>query len=55
MKMMFLISGKYYKKNSQTPISEIIDGNGVATLYDEEGIFLHKIPYQNGKSQISYE
>lgn len=44
-----LQSGQYFKKGSQGPISTIIQGNGLATLYDEQGIFLRKVIYYKGK------
>jgi antitoxin component YwqK of YwqJK toxin-antitoxin module len=40
-----LIKGQYYKKNGQDPVSTIFNGNGIATLYDENGIFIRKITY----------
>jgi antitoxin component YwqK of YwqJK toxin-antitoxin module len=39
----------YYKKNQKEPVSTIMNGNGVAYLYDEEGVFLKKITYVKGK------
>lgn len=44
-----LIKGQYFKKNQPEPISTIMNGNGISTLYDESGIFLRKVPYQKGK------
>lgn len=44
-----LTSGQYYKKGTRDPISNIANGNGFATLYDEYGIFLRKVHYQKGK------
>jgi len=44
-----LIKGQYYKKNLPEPISSIVGGNGTAFLYDEEGLFLQKIPYAKGQ------
>lgn len=44
-----LIRGEYYRRGESYPISEIDDGDGLATLYDEEGIFLHKVIYQGGR------
>lgn len=43
-----LISGSYYKKKDKRPVSTIVQGRGVATLYDPEGYFLKKIPYEKG-------
>ncbi|MDN3507272.1 MAG: hypothetical protein P0S96_08610 [Simkaniaceae bacterium] len=44
-----LTKGSYYKKGDPTPISTIEDGSGVATLYNPEGHFTHKIEYERGK------
>lgn len=44
-----LIKGVYYKKGQNEPISTIINGNGLAHLYDENGIFMKKITYAGGK------
>jgi antitoxin component YwqK of YwqJK toxin-antitoxin module len=44
-----LIRGQYYRKNQRDPISCITNGSGVATLYDEEGVFLKKVCYSKGK------
>lgn len=43
-----LIKGSYYKKNQQEPVSNIIDGNGIATIYDENGSFIRKTYYSKG-------
>ena len=43
-----LLSGSYYKKGDKKPISRIIQGKGTASLYDSEGYFLRKIPYEKG-------
>ncbi|MDE3055167.1 MAG: hypothetical protein KGI80_00500 [Verrucomicrobiota bacterium] len=44
-----LLKGAYYKKNQKEPISTIVNGNGLATLYDDEGGFLRKVSYGKGK------
>jgi hypothetical protein len=44
-----LVGGQYFKKNQKEPISVIFNGNGTATLYDEQGIFLRKIQYVKSK------
>lgn len=46
-----LVKGEYYKRGDRIPISEIKDGDGVATLYDGEGHFIRKINYYHGKPQ----
>lgn len=43
-----LISGRYYKKGDQEPVSRVKEGEGIATLYDAKGNFLKKIPYKKG-------
>ncbi|KPK33207.1 MAG: hypothetical protein AMS24_01815 [Chlamydiae bacterium SM23_39] len=43
----FLIEGKYYKKGENEPITEVYDGNGTATLFDEKGNFVKSIKYIN--------
>ena len=43
-----LSSGSYYKKGDKKPISRIVSGKGFATLYDPDGYFLKKIPYEKG-------
>lgn len=45
-----LIKGQYFKKNISNPISTIVNGSGIATLYDEQGIFLRKIIYAKGEA-----
>lgn len=46
-----LIKGEYYKKTDLTPVSDITDGSGIATLYDGEGHFIRRINYYHGKPQ----
>lgn len=43
-----LISGSYYKKGDKKPVSKIVNKKGTATLYDPDGHFLRKIPYEKG-------
>lgn len=43
-----LMKGQYYKKNAIDSISAIANGTGVATLFDENGIFLRKVTYNKG-------
>ncbi len=47
-----LIKGQYYKKNAIDSISSIVKGTGIATLYDENGVFLRKITYDKGDPVI---
>lgn len=44
-----LVSGEYFKKGEAYPTSRVINGKGVATLFNEEGQFLRKIVYHEGK------
>lgn len=44
-----LVSGQYYKRGMPQSISFIDKGNGVASLYDKDGIFLNKVFYKNGE------
>lgn len=43
-----LISGTYMKRGDSHPISSVEGGNGMATLYDLDGLFLKQIPYEKG-------
>lgn len=43
-----LAKGQYYKKNALDATSSVIQGSGLATLYDENGIFLRKVNYIKG-------
>lgn len=44
-----LLKGEYYRRGDNIPISEVIDGEGVATLYNGEGHFLRKVNYRDSK------
>ncbi len=44
-----LVTGQYYKIQRKDPVSMVTNGNGLATLHDEAGSFLRKIPYLKGK------
>jgi len=48
-----LVNGKYFKKNNNDFISEVKDGSGTATIYDEEGVLIEKITYQNSNPIVS--
>jgi len=43
-----LVSGKYFKKGEEMPISKISKGMGTAFLYDETGVLLEKVQYKDG-------
>ncbi len=46
-----LARGEYYKKGERIPISQIAQGNGIATLFNPKGHFLRKVNYYNNKPQ----
>lgn len=43
-----LFKGKYFKKGDKRPVSEVISGNGLVTMHDAEGNYLHKFSYAKG-------
>lgn len=50
-----LTSASYYKKGDKKPVSRISKGKGTATLYNGEGYFLKKIPYEKGLPLLESE
>lgn len=46
-----LVNGQYFKKGETKPISRVIHGKGLATLFDAEGNFLRKVIYNDGKAE----
>jgi hypothetical protein len=44
-----LFKGSYYKKGDKKAVSTIESGNGTASLYTSEGLFLKKVSYEKGK------
>ncbi len=44
-----LQSGEYYQPDSPIPVSRVVGGNGVASLFDEEGRLIRKVIYRHGK------
>jgi antitoxin component YwqK of YwqJK toxin-antitoxin module len=44
-----LIKGEYFKKDNTSPSSRIVEGSGIASLYDSEGNFLRQVNYNEGK------
>jgi antitoxin component YwqK of YwqJK toxin-antitoxin module len=48
-----LFKGSYYKKGDKKAVSKIESGNGIASLYTNEGIFLKKVSYEKGKPVTS--
>lgn len=47
-----LFKGEYFAAGERMPISQVITGKGVATLFDNEGNMLRKITYNSGKPLI---
>ncbi len=43
-----LIRGEYYRKGEKQPVSMIIKGKGLATLFDADGNFVRKVNYIGG-------
>lgn len=43
-----LMQGSYYHRKNQEKASEVIDGRGVAYLFDADGFFLQKVRYEKG-------
>lgn len=48
-----LIRGDYFKKEGRVPVSQVVDGKGIVTIFDADGHFVQKITYANGKPEIS--
>lgn len=44
-----LIKGEYYRKDEKIPVSRVIQGKGIATLFDADGNYLRKINYYNSR------
>ncbi len=47
-----LVKGSYYKKDEKTPVSTITNGNGIATMHDENGFFLKTIKYNKSFPEV---
>jgi antitoxin component YwqK of YwqJK toxin-antitoxin module len=43
-----LFKGDYFRKGNKKPVSQVSKGDGIATLFDEEGNFLKKVAYKQG-------
>lgn len=43
-----LTKGDYFRQGERIPVSQVINGNGVATLFNPDGSQIRKIEYQNG-------
>lgn len=46
-----LLRGDYFRKGDKTAISQVIQGKGTVTLHDNNGHFLQKVAYVNGKPE----
>jgi len=44
-----LLKGQYYKKNALDASSSVVNGNGTAMLFDENGVFMRKVTYVKGE------
>jgi antitoxin component YwqK of YwqJK toxin-antitoxin module len=47
-----LIRGDYFKKEEKIPVTQVVDGKGIATIFDADGHFVQKITYMHGKPEI---
>ncbi|MBA2727695.1 MAG: hypothetical protein H0U49_05930, partial [Parachlamydiaceae bacterium] len=47
-----LLKGEYYKKGDRFPVSTVLDGKGIVTFFDADGILLKKVNYRNGKPDL---
>ena len=43
-----LVMGQYYSIHQKEPISSVLDGTGIATLFDEKGGLVRKVQYVKG-------
>ncbi len=43
-----LVKGEYFPRGSHLSASSVVDGKGIATLYDSQGNFLNRIAYIEG-------
>lgn len=44
-----LVRGEYHQRGERAPLSQVIAGSGVATLFSPKGSFLRKITYKDGR------
>lgn len=47
-----LIKGSYFKKGEKRPVSEVVKGEGIVTLYNADGHFMKKVTYERGKPLV---
>lgn len=43
-----LFQGTYMRKGCLSPVSSVINGEGMATLHDAEGVFIKRVSYKKG-------
>lgn len=48
-----LVRGDYFKQGEKIPTSQVLQGKGLATIYDADGHFVRKTSYENGKPEPS--
>lgn len=44
-----LVKGEYYKMGDRFAVSRVLCGDGTATLFDANGVFVRKVKYRQGK------
>lgn len=44
-----LMRGDYFRKGEKSPVTQVAEGKGTVTIFDADGHFIQKIPYENGK------
>ena len=44
-----LLKGEYFERGEKIPVSQVMNGKGIATIHDSKGTFLRRITYNNGK------
>ena len=47
-----LVSGKYFKKGEESPMTRVVAGSGTATIYNADGKFINKIEYEEGSPKF---
>lgn len=48
-----LKKGRYHKRGERDPVSQVNEGEGTATLFDEAGTITEKVKYHEGKPLVS--
>lgn len=43
-----LIKGEYYEKGSSSPFTKVVNGKGMAALFDGDGLLIKKVRYEDG-------